>query len=123
MNIQSSTIPSSFPGTKYISSNHCLNISTLLRFYLESLGVESQVISGVYYIPDNSFAHVFLKIGGHVIDNTYIHTDGEKSTQGNLDTFIEELSPELRNLPNYMEEAPSNTRMPLWEVRLREKSL
>ena len=88
------------------ASSSCLNISTLLRCYLESLGIESQVICGVYYITNLSFPHVFLKIGGHIIDNTYIHS-------GNPDNEIEDLSPDLRNLPNYVVEGPSKTRLQL----------
>ena len=102
LKIQSSTIPSLtntfYSQTKFIVSNACQNISILLRFYLKSLGVESQVICGVYHIASHELTapHVFLKIGGHVIDNTYIHSDTEKSAQGNLDAFIEEISPTLR---------------------------
>ena len=119
MKIQSSIIPSLtntfYSQTKFIVSNACQNISILLRFYLKSLGVESQVICGVYHIASHELTapHVFLKIGGHVIDNTYIHSDTEKSAQENLAAFIEEISPTLRNLENYVEESPSKTRLHL----------
>ena len=96
-------------------SNACQNISILLRCYLQSLAIESRVICGVYHVASHQLTvpHVFLKIGGYIIDNAYVHSDTEKSDQGNLDAFVGELSPTMRNLSNYIEESPSKTRLHL----------
>ena len=77
--VQSSTIP--FPVTHpnlpfFILSNSCIQICNLIRYYLSHLEVEAEVYCGVLKMDDTQgIMHVFLDIGGEIIDNTYVHSN------------------------------------------------
>ena len=79
--VQSSTIP--FPGTHpnlpfFILSNCCIQICNLMKYYLAHLEVEADVYCGALNIDGiegiDGIMHVFLEVGGEIVDNTYVHS-------------------------------------------------
>ena len=77
--VQSSTIP--FPVTHpnlpfFILSNSCIQICNLMKYYLAHLEVEAEVHCGALNMDGiQGIMHVFLEIGGEIVDNTYVHSE------------------------------------------------
>ena len=77
--VQSSTIP--FPVTHpnlpfFILSNSCIQICNLMKYYLAHLQMEAEVHCGALKMDDiQGIMHVFLEIGGEIVDNTYVHSE------------------------------------------------
>eukprot|EP00092_Neocalanus_flemingeri_P015514 GFUD01016795.1.p1 GENE.GFUD01016795.1~~GFUD01016795.1.p1 ORF type:complete len:299 (-),score=86.37 GFUD01016795.1:8-904(-) len=112
---QASTVPSAaeqFPALKKsLLSNAALEVSILLRNYLNRLDVEAEVISGLFKGPrGNAFPQVFLDISGHTIENSYTHLEEGWTPERNMEVFVERFS-QRKQLTNYVRESPSDTKL------------
>ena len=60
------------PGGECLAKNRCMPINGLLMYYFKGLNVADNMIRVVGSLTtDHTFVHSFLKIGDHVIDNTF----------------------------------------------------
>ena len=90
--VQSSTIP--FPVTHpnlpfFILSNSCIQISNLIKYYLSHLEVEAEVHCGALTLDGiRGILHVFLEIGGEIVDNTYVHSEVFLTFQAGIPFFL-----------------------------------
>ena len=82
------------------------------------MGVNNSVLCGIFkpsiadYKDLKGVPNVFLKIGQHVIDNTYLHQTEKATQKKNVKDFYA-MMPGLRSKAAYIEELPSETEMPM----------
>ena len=80
------------------------------------MGVTNSVVCGIFkpsiadYKELKGVPNVFLKIGQHVIDNTYLHQTEKATQKKNVKDFYA-MMPGLRSKTAYIEELPSETEM------------
>ena len=86
--------------------------------YLTAMGVTNSVICGIFkpsiadYEDLKGVPNVFLKIGQHIIDNTYLHQTEKATQKKNVKDFYA-MMPGLRTKAAYIEELPSETETPM----------
>jgi len=130
MQVQSSTIQTQMKSADdlqllelnyFILSNASLTVTGLLHRYLKSIGISSKPVCGIFK-PAVDFAglkgapSVFLKIDGHVLDNTYLHQTQKATQRKNVKDFYS-IIPKLRTGKAYLEESPITTKIEMVGVK------
>ena len=103
--------------TKRILDSNCLNLSILLRHYLNTLRLDATVICGMLINPSNpkmlSITHVFLDIGNTTIDNQYTMISSADDHLTNRTNFFKQFKG-IRQLSNYSKTPPSKFKAASW---------
>ena len=86
--------------------------------YLTAIGVTNSAVCGIFkpsladYEELKGVPNVFLKIGEHVIDNSYLHQTEKATQKKNVKDFYA-MMPGLRTKSAYIDELPSKTETPM----------
>jgi len=104
-----------------IMDSQCQNISILLRRYLQHLGVELQAVCGLLKPTGitQSIPHVFLNIGGTIIDNSYVCSDVSKDHKANRTMFFDNISA-IKHVSIFSMEKPSTVSFQSFEEEFQQ---